>query len=156
MAVILKIPTLAELAFRQQLLADADTMQYNHAYGGTIFFPPERWKSWYQRWIVDPAENYFYRYVFDEALGQNVGEVAYHLDMDTGDYLCDVLIHSQYRRRGYGRQALQLLCEAARANGVTCLCDDIAIDNPSLALFIKSGFTVEFQTAEYTFVTKRL
>ena len=156
MAVILKIPAFAELAFRQQLLADADTMQYNHAYGGTISFPPERWEYWYQRWILDSSDNYFYRYVFDEALGQYVGEVAYHLDTDTDDYLCDVLIHAQYRHRGYGRQALQLLCDAARENGVTCLCDDIAIDNPSLAMFMKAGFTVEYQTAEYTFVTKCL
>jgi len=33
------IPRLEDLWFRQALLADGQTMSYNHAYGGTIAFP---------------------------------------------------------------------------------------------------------------------
>ena len=46
-------PGLEELSFRQELLADPDTMAYNHAYGGTIRFPRERWVDWYARWVED-------------------------------------------------------------------------------------------------------
>ena len=35
-------PTREELRFRQELLSDPSTMSYNHAYGGTIVFPPAR------------------------------------------------------------------------------------------------------------------
>ena len=33
-----------------------------------------------------------------------------------------------------------MLCEAAKANGVQTLYDDIAIDNPAIKLFLKTGF----------------
>ena len=39
-------PTREELRFRQELLSDPSTMSYNHAYGGTIVFPPARWEGW--------------------------------------------------------------------------------------------------------------
>ncbi len=156
MSVLLKIPAFEELSFRQQLLRDEATMQYNHAYGGTIDFAFDRWENWYARWILDRSGAHFYRYVFDEALGQYVGEAAYHLDADNGRYLCDVIIHAQYRRRGCGGQALHLLCEAARGNGVNCLHDDIAIDNPALSLFLNAGFIVVRRTASSVLVAKQL
>ena len=42
--------------------------------------------------------------------------------------------------------ALDLLCEAAKKNGVEVLYDDIAIDNPALSLFIQHGFEEEYRT----------
>ena len=47
--VTLHRPALEELSFRQSLLSDPDTMAYNHAWGGTIDFPQERWEDWYGR-----------------------------------------------------------------------------------------------------------
>ena len=35
------------------MLADEDTMSYNHAWGGTIPWPEDQWKDWYDHWIVD-------------------------------------------------------------------------------------------------------
>ena len=43
---ILYRPRLEELDYRQSLLADPETMAYNHAYGGAIDFPRERWADW--------------------------------------------------------------------------------------------------------------
>ena len=43
----LVIPTLEEMWFRESLMADEETMSYNHAWGGTIPFPKEDWKDWY-------------------------------------------------------------------------------------------------------------
>ena len=35
------IPTLEDMWFRESLLADEETMSYNHAWGGTISWPKE-------------------------------------------------------------------------------------------------------------------
>ena len=47
-------PEYEDLWFRQMMLADEDTMSYNHAWGGTIDFPEERWRKWYERWVEQP------------------------------------------------------------------------------------------------------
>ena len=39
-------PYMEELGFRQQLLADLETMSFNP--GGTIVFPEEKWAEWYR------------------------------------------------------------------------------------------------------------
>lgn len=145
-----------ELAFRRELLADPDTMAYNHAYGGTIDFPPERWADWYARWVVDGAGERFYRYLRRESDGAPAGEAAYHYDGALGEYLCDVLVAASYRGRGFGRQGLELLCAAARENGVKRLVDNIAIDNPSVGLFLSVGFRERLRNDEYILVEKEL
>ena len=33
------------------MLADEETMSYNHAWGGTIPWPEDQWKDWYDCWI---------------------------------------------------------------------------------------------------------
>ncbi len=145
-----------ELAFRRELLADPDTMAYNHAYGGTIDFPPERWADWYARWVVDGAGERFYRYLRRESDGAPAGEAAYHYDGALGEYLCDVLVAASYRGQGFGRQGLELLCAAARENGVKRLVDNIAIDNPSVGLFLSVGFRERLRNDEYILVEKEL
>ena len=44
----------------------------------------------------------------------------------------------------------------AKNNGIQALYDAIAIDNPSVALFLKCGFTEVSQTEEYILVKKEL
>ena len=147
-------PTLEELEFRRQLMGDEKTMSYNHAYGGTIDFPKERWRGWYEKWIAAGDRAYFYRYLSDG--GTFVGETAYHWDGEKGLFLCDLIILARFRGRGYGGQGLDLLCAAAKANGVPALYDDIAADNPSVRLFLKHGFRVEDWTEEITMVKRAL
>ena len=149
-------PRLEELDFRQAMLADPETMAYNHAYGGVIDFPRERWADWYARWAEDGAGERFYRYLCRESDGKPVGEAAYYRDETFGEYVCDVLVAARYRGRGYGRQGLELLCAAAKENGVKRLVDNIAIDNPSVSLFLRAGFRERLRNDEYILVEKEL
>ena len=81
-----------------------------------------------------------------------MGEISYHLDELRNIYICDVIIKAEFRKQGFGTQGIQLLCEAAKANGVEALYDDIAADNPSVHLFLKNGFSIEFQNDEIVIV----
>ena len=147
-------PTVEDLWFKETMLSDGQTMSYNHAYGGIVPFPKERWASWHDRWITNHAGKRFYRYIREK--GTFLGEAAYHFDEERQIYLADVIVYAPYRGKGYGRQALLQLCEAAKANGVQALYDDIAIDNPSVALFLKCGFAEVLRTDEYILVKKEL
>lgn len=151
---MLVTPTLAEMAFRQSLLADEATMSYNHAYGGTIDFPESRWESWYQKWIGAEDPHYFYRYLYSSVLDTFVGEAAWHYEAETGRYLCDVIVHAKYRGQGFGTWALKLLCSAARERGIHALYDEISLDNPSVHLFLKNGFR-EVGRTEKTYLVKK-
>ena len=148
-------PELDELAYREKWLGDPETMAYNHAYGGTIPFPRERWADWYARWIGDGGARYF-RYLRLGDGGEFVGNVSYHYDEEFGEYVCEVLIFAPYRGRGFGRQGLELLCEAARANGVKRLLDNLAIDNPAVKMFLRGGFQERGRTEEFIFLEKDL
>jgi RimJ/RimL family protein N-acetyltransferase len=148
-------PEYEDLWFRQKLMADEETMSYNHAWGGTIPFPEEKWQGWYDFWLVHHENRRYYRYLKDEQ-GSFVGEMAYHYDDSLPGWMADVIIFSAYRGRGYGSLALDLLCQAAKENGVRVLCDDIAIDNPAVKMFLNHGFQEESRTEEKIILKKEL
>lgn len=145
-------PELEDLWFRESMMADIETMSYNDAWGGTIPFPKEDWEEWYTLWVRNSGQERYYRYLKDDANKVFVGEISYHFDKLRNIYLCDVIIKAEFRRQGFGTQGIQLLCEAAKANGVKALYDDIAADNPSIHLFLKNGFSIEFQNDEIVMV----
>ncbi len=151
----LHIPTVEELSFRQSLLSDPDTMSYNHAWGGVIDFPREDWCSWYSHWIENCGGKRFYRYLQRED-GAFVGEVAYHLDRDKGIVLLDVIVHAKFRGQGYGSEGLSLLCEAARANGVSAVYDDLALNNSALSMFLGHGFVEQYRNESVIMLKKDL
>ena len=144
---VLYRPEPEDLGFRQMMLVDEDTMSYNHAWGGTIPWPREQWADWYEAWVVHPEGKRYYRYLKDGD-GRFVGEIAWHHDDGTGHDIADVIIHAPYRGKGYGGEALELLCAAAKENGVAALYDDIAADNPAIGLFLRHGFAEESRTEE--------
>lgn len=148
-------PTYEDLWFRQTMLADEATMSYNRAWGGTIPWPKEKWAGWYEYWILQHAGKRYYRYLKNKD-GQFVGEIAYHYDDDIGHEIANVIIYAPYRRKGYGGEALDLLCSAAKSSGVAVLYDDIAIDNPAIKLFLNHGFTEERRTDEKVYLRKAL
>ena len=148
-------PKYEDLWFRQEMLADEATMAYNHAWGGTIAFPEERWQGWYDRWVGNPEGQRYYRYLKNEA-GDFIGEIAYRYDADEDIFCADVIVYAKYRGKGFGAQALDLLCGAAKKNGVSVLYDDIAIDNPAISLFLKHGFQEERRTEEKIYLRKEL
>ena len=147
-------PQVEDLWFKEKMMGDEQTMSYNHAYGGTIPFPEEYWTDWHDRWIINHNGKRFYRYIKND--GAFVGEAAYHFDGERQIYIADVIIYAPYRGKGYGRKGLLLLCETAKANGIRELYDDIAIDNSSVALFLKCGFVEVLRTTEYVLVKKEL
>ena len=148
-------PKLEDMWFRQELLADSDTMSYNHAYGGTIDFPKEYWNDWYNDWVNNDDVDYYYRYVVNEN-DEFVGEIAYHLDKEYNAYIADVIIFSKYRRRGYGKEALKLLCKAAKENGIKCIYDNIVLDNKAIKMFLDYGFYEEYRNDEFIMLKKDL
>lgn len=148
-------PRYEDLWFRQMMLADEETMAYNHAWGGTIPWPEEKWAIWYDDWIVNREGKRYYRYLKDRD-GGYVGEIAYHYDAEIKHETANVIIYAPYRRKGYGGEALELLCAAAKSNGVAVLYDDIAIDNPAVRLFLKHGFTEECRTEEKIYLHRKL
>ncbi len=148
-------PEYEDLWFRELMLSDEETMSYNHAWGGAISFPEEDWRDWYGLWVESPEDGWYYRYV-KNGNGLFVGEIAYHYDAELCGHAADVIIYAKYRGKGYGGEALRLLCSAARENGVSVLYDDIAADNPAIGLFLKHGFTEEDRTEEKIILKKEL
>ena len=151
----LHTPAYEDLWFRQRMLEDEETMSYNRAWGGTIPFPEEAWRPWYDFWIVHHENRRYYRYLKNED-GEFVGEIAYHVDEETGDCLADVIVYSPFRGRGYGSRGLEMLCAAAKEMGIAVLCDDIAAGNPAMALFLKQGFFEISRTEEKIILKKTL
>ncbi|MDI6414107.1 GNAT family protein [Solobacterium moorei] len=145
-------PELEDLWFRESMMSDIETMSYNDAWGGTIPFPKEDWEEWYTLWVRNSGQERYYRYLKDDANKVFVGEISYHFDKLRNIYICDVIIKAEFRKQGFGTQGIQLLCEAAKANGVEALYDNIAADNPSAHLFLKNGFSIEFQNDEILMV----
>lgn len=137
------------------MLADEDTMSYHRAWGGTIPWPEDKWSSWYDDWIARHEDKRYYRYL-KNIDGQFIGEIAYHYDAEIQHEIADVIIYSKYRKKGYGSEALALLCSAAKSNGISVLYDDIAMDNPAITLFLKHGFVEEYRTGDRIILKKEL
>ncbi|MBD5081865.1 MAG: GNAT family N-acetyltransferase [Ruminococcaceae bacterium] len=149
-------PKFEDIPFRQKLLADPETMSYNQKWGGTIDFHEDRWQDWFDFWIVNHDSKRFYRYLQDTETGEFVGEIAYHYDSEREVYIADVIVLAKYRGKGFGNQGLQFLCDAAKANGINILYDDIAVDNSAIALFLKNGFYEEYRTEDCIMLRKDL
>ena len=150
----LYIPKLEDLWFRQMMLENNETMSYNAHWGGVVSFPKEDWGEWYDRWVLNHDNKRYYRYVKDG--NTFVGEIAYHFDETYNGYVANVIIYAKYRKQGYGTEALKMLCEAVKDSGANALYDDIAIDNPAISLFLKTGFKEEFRTDEIILLKKEL
>ena len=86
-------PQIDDLWFRQLLLSDLETMSYNHAWGGTIPFPKEKWKEWFDRWVGNPSEERFFRYITVDNSRVFIGEAAWHHDTEQDLWLVDIIIH---------------------------------------------------------------
>ncbi len=153
--ITLYTPSLEDLWFRQKMMADPETMSYNHAWGGTIPFPKEEWQDWYDFWIVHHENRRYYRYLKENS-GRFIGEAAYHYDGARDLAIADVIVHAPHRGNGYGRIGLELLCGAAKRNGVKFLYDDIALDNPAVTMFLENGFTEEYRTSGIIMLKKEL
>ena len=148
-------PDYKDLWFRKMILEDEETMSYNHAWGGTISFPEESWRDWYDYWLNDSDNNHYYRYIKNEE-DSFIGEIAYHFDDELSGYIANVIIYSKERGKGYGSEALDALCKVAKENGILELYDDIAIDNQAIKLFLNHGFVEIKRTTDKVILKKQL
>ena len=76
-------PQFDDMWFRQMLLADPETMSYNHAWGGAIQFTKDKWKDWFNRWVASFCGERLYRYVTLDSSRIFIGEAAWHHDICT-------------------------------------------------------------------------
>lgn len=150
------VPTYEDLWFRKSLMADEKTMSYNHNYGGTIDFPENKWKSFYENCILCDDSLFYYAYLRKDDTGEFVGDVGYRYDKDRNIYIVHLLILNDFRKNGYGSIALKLLFKKVKEHNIKFLHDDIAIDNTSVNLFIKNGFVEEYRTSEYIMLKKEI
>lgn len=150
----LKTPKINELTYRQQLLKDKPTMAFNASNGGTLDFPKKIWKQWYQLWMN--SEDYFYAYIYDHDLHQYIGEVSYYFEAEYNEYVLNIIIQAKFRNQGSGKQAIMMLCQKAKENGVRFLCDDIDIHNPAINMFKQLGFKETWQKGHIVMLKKRL
>ncbi|MFT8392078.1 MAG: GNAT family N-acetyltransferase [Sporolactobacillus sp.] len=113
-------PAYQELAYRQQLLAQPETMAYNRGYHlkmtnydnetGCIDFTEAYWPSWYERWLGEGAKNY-YAYIMSAKDHKPVGEVALRALKEENVYCVNVVIEAAYRHGGFGEAATRLLVD---------------------------------------------
>ncbi|MGN1182721.1 MAG: GNAT family N-acetyltransferase, partial [Faecalibacillus sp.] len=85
-----------------------------------------------------------------------IGEVSYHYEEEYREYVLNIIIEYRYRHLGKGKEALLLLCQKAKENGVRFLCDDIDSRNPAIHLFKQVGFKEIWQKGHIIMLKKRL
>jgi len=144
----IQIPTINELTFRKELLADKLTMEFNEP-TGTIDFNKNKWEEWFQRWIT--PEDRFYAYLIDSDINLPIGEVAFRYDEEFSSHIINIIIHSKYRSRGYGKEGMKLLIEVAFDEyNLPKVQDNISIHSKkSHKLFEAFGFTKIKTTMDY-------
>ena len=143
------VPRLEDYWYEQKLQSDPDTMSYNagwdvsydgyHYDTGCIDFPKSKWEDTFNK---RKNENKFFAYLKDTNINEYVGYINYHYNENENKYYCGILIESKYRRKGYSKPGLKLLCDYAKEHGVTELYDDFEIGRKGIKIFEDLGFKI--------------
>ena len=144
----LYIPSVDDYWYEEKIQSDPLTMSYNagwnvsydgyHYDTGCIDFPKDKWKNMFEK---RKDKNRYFAYIKDNDLNEFVGYVNYQLN--DNKYDCGILIEAKYRGKGYSKDALKLLCDTARSNGICELYDGFEIDRGNtLDIFKSVGFEV--------------
>lgn len=142
-------PTVEDLWFRQQCMADPKTMNYNAGYdvhysgyhydSGCIDFPKEKWQSWADDRLADP--NLFFAYILDKNSDMFVGYVNYKIEPETKKATMGIVVKNEFQGQGYMRPAVELLMQTAKSNGVVALVDSVPQTRErALKVFFDLGF----------------
>ena len=91
-------------------------------------------------------ENKFFAYLKDERKNEFVGYVNYQFDTSKKQYDCGILIEATKRGKGYSKEGLKLLCEAAKNNGIKELYDSFEKNRYHTEVFEDIGFKVVKET----------
>lgn len=147
--ILLVLPTMEELKYRQDLMKDPETMAYNAGYdvdikgydkeNGTITKTDEEMIEWYHKWINKEPDKY-YAYIYGVEEQAYVGEIYYYPDGDI--HSMGIVIDSKYRGKGYAYLALLELEKVAfERYGINELSDIIPLDRiGAIKSFKKAGF----------------
>lgn len=130
-AVTLRRPTIEELAFRRDLLADPESMSYNAGWeldfpgydneNGCLPFPEKSWSGFLDAWSKPGSREYFLAFVDDHPAGH-----AHYRVIDDAAHV-GVNILGRLRGRGYGTSVLAALVDVVWANTEV---DEIVNDFP--------------------------
>jgi RimJ/RimL family protein N-acetyltransferase len=146
----LYVPELEDYWYEAKVQSDPLSMDYNAGYDvsydgyhrdtGCIDFPKDKWEETYNKRMND---NKYFAYIKDNDINEFVGYVNYHYNKSDDRYECGILIESTYRGKGYSKEALKLLCDKAREDGIKELYDNFEISRESaLDVFKQVGFEV--------------
>ncbi|MBD5391045.1 GNAT family N-acetyltransferase [bacterium] len=118
----LYIPKKEDLWYRQKMMEDPNTMNYNKGYfldsdrynneTGCILFPKEDWDDWYEYFIHAEPKRY-YAYIIRKNDQTFLGEVCLHQIPNKKEYEMGIVIESIHRKKGYSKVALKMLLEIA-------------------------------------------
>lgn len=144
----LYIPKLKDLWFRQQVMEDDKSMEYNAGYKvnfqgyhydtGCIDFPESKWNEWITNLKNDP--NFFYAYILDKETNKFVGYLNFKKDKNNSASM-GIVIKYEFQGNGYMRPALNLLIKKAKQNGVKKLIDSVpSTRKNALKVFFDVGF----------------
>lgn len=144
------IPKFEDLWYREKLMSDPNTMDYNAGYDlsfdgyhydtGCIDFPKYKWEAWYEKFIN--SNDRFYAYILDKDTNEYVGYLNYHLT-DEKSYMMGIVIEGSKRGNGYMEPALLKLIQHAKASGIDALCDTVPLSREkALKKFYQFGFEV--------------
>ena len=116
------VPKFEELTYRQKIMSQSDTMNYNKGYDvsydgyhkdtGCIDFPKDKWRDWYSN-RVDKKPKYFYAYITKKDDNSFIGEVNLNLSDKEKCYDMGIVLEAKYRGMGYSLEALKELMEVA-------------------------------------------
>ena len=148
--VLLKVPNINELHYRQEWMKDSKTMSYNAGFDldlkgynketGTITLTDEKIVAWYKNWVNKEPDKY-YAYIYDNKIDEPIGEVYYYIESN-GLHSMGILIRDKYRGKGYSYNALiELQKIAFDKNNINELLDIFPEDRISaIKTFLKAGF----------------
>lgn len=150
MNVYLKKPSLNEYWYEQKLLSDPSVMSYNagwdvtydryHYDTGCIDFPEDKWES---DFLKRKESNRYFAYIVRKEDNQFIGYVNFHYNKNDNRYDCGILVEPQYRGKGYGKEALKLLCEKAfNEYNINALYDNFEEDRNTFKVFEDVGFKI--------------
>lgn len=142
----LYLPQYHELAFREQLLSDPETMAFNRFHEpaedydpqtGCIQFPRQNWAMWHGFWMEREPEN-FYAVIADGKTP--VGEISWFFDGEK--YNAGIILLARHRRKGYCAPALELLAQHAFFD---CNLPSLSVtlstaNTPAVKGFMRAGF----------------
>jgi ribosomal protein S18 acetylase RimI-like enzyme len=95
-----------------------------------------------RRLLGDPSLGGVWLLETDVVIGYAIVTFGYDLEFGGRDsYLTELWIDEEWRARGFGREALELLAGELRGRDIRALHLQVRPDNPALRLYERAGFT---------------